>query len=345
MFHRLRKIAYLPVTGMILGLALRMMAGGTAIAATTSSAGSLFHAAGSSSSVAADYQFRTLNDQADPTFNQLLGINNSGTIAGYFGSGAVVNGKLHPNKGYTVMSAYTQGNYTNENFPGSVQTQVTAIDNAGDTAGFWVDGAGNNFDFVEWAGGFTSYKDPHTGTFNGVKVNQLLGLNDQGIAVGFYTDSYGNNHGYTLNQDTGKFSEIRTASIPGAVSVMATGINKHGDVVGSYTDGSGTTHGFLRKGSRMSVFDYPGIANLTGTTFLGVNTADQIVGSYTMGTGNAAQMHGFLLSSPLHHAQWQTIDDPHGVGTTTINGLNDLADIVGFYVDGQGNTDGFLARQ
>ncbi len=178
-----------------------------------------------------------------------------------------------------------------------------------------------------------------------MQINQLLGLNDKGIAVGFYTDSQGNNHAYTLDQKKGKFSEIPTARIPGAVSVMATGINDNGDVVGTYTDGNGTMHGFLLKGNTVSVFDYTGVANVTSTAFLGVNTSDQIVGTYTVGTGNAAQMHGFLLSNPLHHAQWQTIDDPNGVGTTTINGLNDHADLVGFYVDGNGNTDGFLARQ
>jgi hypothetical protein len=83
------------------------------------------------------YTFRTLNNNADPTFNQLLSINNHGKIAGYFGSGADAQ---HPNKGYTLSRPYGQGNYHNENFPGSVQTQVTAIDNTGNTAGFWVDG-------------------------------------------------------------------------------------------------------------------------------------------------------------------------------------------------------------
>ena len=41
------------------------------------------HAAGMS------YTFKTLDDHADPTFNQLLGINDHGKIAGYFGSGCV----------------------------------------------------------------------------------------------------------------------------------------------------------------------------------------------------------------------------------------------------------------
>src|SRR5712691_7250571 len=50
------------------------------------------------------YTFKTLNDHADPTFNQLLGINNHGKIAGYFGSGATG----HPNKGYTLSPPYGQ---------------------------------------------------------------------------------------------------------------------------------------------------------------------------------------------------------------------------------------------
>jgi hypothetical protein len=37
------------------------------------------------------------------------------------------------------------------------------------------------------------------------------------------------------------------------------------------------------------------------------------------------------------------VDDPQGAGATTINGVNDQGDLVGFYTDGKGNTDGFLA--
>ncbi len=39
-----------------------------------------------------------------------------------------------------------------------------------------------------------------------------------------------------------------------------------------------------------------------------------------------------------------TVDDPHGAGTTTtINGVNDRGQVVGFYTDAAGNTDGMLA--
>jgi hypothetical protein len=101
----------------------------------------------------ADYRFGTLDNAKDVTFNQLLGINNSGVIAGYFGSGAAG----HPNKGYKLFPPYGQGNYANENFPGSVQTQVTGLNDKGDTVGFWssMDTASmvnNNFGFYELNG-------------------------------------------------------------------------------------------------------------------------------------------------------------------------------------------------
>ncbi len=57
------------------------------------------------------YSFRTVDNPADLTFNQLLGINSQGVIAGYFGSGA----QGHPNKGYLLPRPYAQ--YINENFP------------------------------------------------------------------------------------------------------------------------------------------------------------------------------------------------------------------------------------
>src|SRR6185437_4175117 len=75
----------------------------------------------------AGYQVLTLNDQRDITFNQLLGINNEGAIAGYFGSGNAG----HPNKGYVLTPPFAQGDFGNENFPGSMQTQVTGLNDLG----------------------------------------------------------------------------------------------------------------------------------------------------------------------------------------------------------------------
>lgn len=120
------------------------------------------------------YSFQTIINPGDTAFTQLLGINNSSTIAGYFGDGSVV-----PNNGFTLVLPHS---FTPENFPGSVQTQVVGINNAGETVGFWIDGAGVNHGFINVLGTFTNVDNPNTTT-----VTQLLGVNDSGEAAGYWT--------------------------------------------------------------------------------------------------------------------------------------------------------------
>ncbi len=285
--------------------------------------------AGHQAGAAVSYTFTTLDDQADPTFNQLLGINAHNVIAGYFGSGAAG----HPNKGYLLGPPYAPASYVNENFPGSAQTQVTGLNDLGDSTGFWVTAGGTNHGFVEWNGVFASYNNPNTPHVKG-SVNQLLGINNAGVAAGFYNDARGNSHAYKLNQATGKFTAIH---VPG-VSTVATGINKAGDVVGFATDASGTTSGWLKIGTSTTAFQFPGGSD---TQAFGINNKNQIVGSYLDGGG---VLHGFVLTSPLGPvSHWQSIDDPNGVGSTVVNGINAAGDLVGFYTDAAGNTDGMLA--
>src|SRR5215467_2276055 len=69
---------------------------GAAVAASGTVAGALLLAAAPAFAATASHHatatrsftFTTLDKQADPTFNQLLGINGHNVIAGYFGSGA-----------------------------------------------------------------------------------------------------------------------------------------------------------------------------------------------------------------------------------------------------------------
>src|SRR6267142_6353005 len=105
--------------------------------------------------------FQDIINANDPTFNQELGINNTATIAGYFGSGAAG----HPNLGYTVLPPFGQANFTAENFPGSAQTQVTGLNNVGTTVGFFSGtnnggGTDSNFGFSRIGGSFVQVKQP-----------------------------------------------------------------------------------------------------------------------------------------------------------------------------------------
>lgn len=274
-----------------------------------------------------DFTFTTINNNTDPTFNQLLGINDKMKISGYYGSGATG----HPNRGYTVAPPYAQGNFVAEDYPGSAQSQVTCIDNRGNTGGFWVNAKGVNRGFIEWNGVFTSYAYPKAPKST---VTQILGLNSSGIAVGFYTSANGVNHAFTLDQGTGNFTKITP---PDATNVTASAINSNGDIVGFYTAGT-STFGFLDRKGKFTTFAFPGSAN---TTPFGVNDSLAIVGSYVDGND---KMHGFLLTDVLTKAKFTSIDDPQGIGTTTINGVNNSLDMVGFFVDSVGNTDGMLIQ-
>lgn len=280
------------------------------------------------------YGFRTLDNQADPTFNQLLGINNVGTIAGYFGSGAAG----HPNQGYRLLPPHGHGSYQSENYPGAVQTQVTGLNNTGVTVGFW--SSMNNASMVNDNSGFWAQGGKfHTANFPASQpasppVDQLLGVNDSGVAVGFWTDANGNNHGYQVNVNTSAFSPVTNPNAPGA-SLTATAINSGGHIAGFYTSQSGNTDGFLMAGNTFIDLSVPGASS---TMAFGVNGNDQVVGAYTADA--SAATHGFSWTLG---GGFQTVDDPHGMGTTTINGVNDVGDLVGFYTDSAGNTDGMLA--
>ena len=281
----------------------------------------------------ADFNFQTLNNPADPTFNQLLGINNAGTISGYFGDGAV-----NPNKGYTLAPPHGTANYTNENFPGAIQTQVVGINNSGLTVGFWADALPgvNNFGFVDNSGTFTTVQDPSTPAA-GAKVNQLLGVNDHNVAAGFYLDAAGNAHGYLYNIGTKSFVPITLPGSLGATSVTATDINNNGVVSGFYSGAGGNIFGFVDNNGHFTSFEAPGSSN---TMFFGLNNKDQVVGSFVDAAGNN---EGILYN--FDNGKWEAVNDPKAVaanGGTILNGINDNDQLVGFYVDAAGNTDGML---
>jgi probable HAF family extracellular repeat protein len=265
------------------------------------------------------FTFQSVVNPGDPAFTQLLGINDSATIAGYFGDGTVI-----PNNGFTLTLPST---FTPENFPGSVQTQVVGINNGGETVGFWIDGAGVQHGFTDVGGTFTSVNNPSTTT-----VTQLLGVNNAGTAAGYWTDAAGNFHPFTWVPGT--FTDV---PVPGLVSAQATDVNNAGMVVGFNLTSATTSKGFLDNAGVFTFLQFPGS---TFTQALGLNNDGEIVGFFTDAAGNN---HGFLYN--IATGTYQQIDDPHASGPagTIINGINDNGQLVGFFNDANGNTIGMVA--
>ncbi len=281
--------------------------------------------------------FQTIDDPADPTFNQLLGINSAGTISGYYGSGDAG----HPNKGYTTVPPYTA--FTNQNFPKSAQTQVTGINSANSvvTVGFYSltnlgGGQDANTGYVYASGKFKAVADPLV--TSSPAINQLLGIDTVGDAVGFYNDASGNSHAYTYNISTKRFTPITVNSKTTVVSAAATGINSKGVICGFYVDTSGNTQGYVQdlNGKGAQHWSGPGAKM---TQFLGINTSKFAVGFYVDAAGLT---HGVKYSVATRLGE--TIDVPGASGGTVLNGIDDAGDIVGFYVDAAGNTHGVLIQ-
>ena len=117
----------------------------------------------------------------------------------------------------------------------------------------------------------------------------------------------------------------------------ATGVNNAGDVSGFYVDSAGVNHGFLLHNGVVTILDFPGA---TLTQALGLNNRRQVVGFYMDAASNT---HGFLYD--VTALEFQSVNDAKAVDATIINGINDVGQIVGFFVDPiTGNTDGWSAE-
>jgi len=269
---------------------------------------------------APSYVFHDIISPGDPAFTQLLGINNSGTIAGYYGDGTTI-----ANHGFTLV--IPTNTYTPENVPGAAQTQAIGINNTGWTDGFYVDAGGVTHGFT-YNGSYNTVDAP------GTAFNQLLGINNGGVAAGYSSlDPAGMILQRSFSEFGGSFTYLDGFLPAGTANNQAVGLNNAGLVVGFYTDSMGVPHGYLLNGSSLTTLNYPGSMN---TSAFGINNNGLIVGIYTDSGG---VQHGFTYNGTT----WQTFDDPNGVGTTVINGVNDLGQLVGFYVNGNKATIGFLA--
>lgn len=167
-------------------------------------------------------------NNANPPFDELLGINNSGVAVGDFTDSL---GNMH---GYRLN--INTHKFTRINIKNSASVTATGINAGGTVVGFVTNAAGKVVGFLRRANGQVV-----TFAKAGADMTQSYGVNKGGLVVGAYT--IGNNtFGFTWSQGRG----FRTVNDPhGKGSTVLTGINNAGDIVGYYTDSHGNTNGLL----------------------------------------------------------------------------------------------------
>ena len=283
------------------------------------------------------------------------GINNGGTIAGYYiDANNVYHGFLRSREGSFTTFEAPGADTTPGSFNG---TQPNSINNSGAITGAYSDANGFVHGFLRSLNGeFTTFDVPGVGPGSG---SFPIALNAQGAIVGFYADADFNFHAF-LRSPNGKFTtwsgpEACDNGQPnGCFGSSASNINALGIAVGGFEDNSGNfvDHGLIRSpDGTLTTFDVPGAG--TGSyqgsgcpgCHRGLNQSGAIAGTYI--DANSVQ-HGFLRSP---QGKFTTFDAP-GAGTSSGQGtgcpsdcptsLNDLGQITGNYIDANFVFHGYL---
>jgi hypothetical protein len=205
-------------------------------------------------------------------FTEGRGINNSRTVAGDY---VISDGTVH-------SFFLSGGTFTEYDVPGTVQTNLLSINDAGSfTGGFDPDGSGIFQAFVSVGGTLTSFSVPAAILTLAYEIN-----NSNQLVVGYFIDGSGILHGYYRDAGGALHFPIDPT---GSVGTVLFGLNDRNWVVGRYADSSGATHGvFFIPPNQFSTFDYPGS---TFTSLNGINDKGVICGRYVDASGIA---HGFL---------------------------------------------------
>jgi probable HAF family extracellular repeat protein len=227
----------------------------------------------------------------------------------------------------------------------ATETQAIGIDNIKfpRIVGFYTDNnTGFTNGFLDNDGTQSTLNDPKGEPPNVTTTSQnLLGINDDEQAAGFWTDNNGHEHGFVAEIDfeslsSSKFVEIPPSTFAGAVATQASNITDNKEVCGFWTDSSGNNHGFYGTlGETYTTFNVK-IKGVTepSTSAFGCNEGGEIVGTFTDTDGNE---HGFTYISGTfvqYDAPGSSQTSAFGVTGTTINGVNDLGDFVGFFSNG-----------
>ena len=250
-----------------------------------------------------------------------------------------------------VVSAAEELDIRTFNAPGAGNNGATAQGTLGLGINFWGAIVGISRDkndvrhgFVRTADGVFVLFDPPAagqGPGQGTRVNAINAL---GAVVGSYRDSNDIDHPY-VRDPNGNFTTI---DVPNLLGGNGGGINFSGTAVGNYVDTTDLQyHGYLRSPrGAITKFDPPGSLE-TDIPNSAINDAGMITGDYLVCTANGSScaFNGFVRAP---NGSIVTFSAPGAGGDassfqgTFPQSINDRGEIVGYYLDGNDVSHGFL---
>jgi hypothetical protein len=250
-------------------------------------------------------------------------------------------------KVYSAPGAGTQG-------ATAQGTEGVGINVFGTTVGLIRDSNNVRHGYLRYAdGSFTVFDHPDAGmdgtTEQGTKVDAI---NAFGAVVGTYRDAQNLDHPYIREPD-GHFVAI---PIPNLLGGNAASINLWGAVVGNYLNLTDVQnypillhyHGFVRSpGGTVTLFDPPGSTNTEIPAVGAINDGGTVTGDFWVCNSDqsACTAHGFVRRQDGSYVAF----DVDGAGSDAYSGqgsfpqgINDLGEVVGYYVDTNDVGHGFV---
>ncbi len=181
-----------------------------------------------------------------------FGINDAGTVVGYYFNGSVDQGFLD-----------RAGTFTTIVPPSATWTVAYGINAAGEVVGYYLSGSKTR-GFVYHDGAFSSVDFP------GARYTIPTGINDRGDIVGIQSDGK-SEHGFL--DSGGTFTRI---DHPDATWTDIYGIDNEGRIAGRFFNKRGAEEGFLDKSGAFTAIDFPGAVS---TDAQGINDEGNIVGT------------------------------------------------------------------
>ena len=262
------------------------------------------------------YLYTTLDDPSATAGTYATELNDSGEIVGYYIEGNTRSGFVYNGGTYSVVALTSKNN----------TTQFQSIGT--------IDGI-NNLGQISGSGGYSIWTSPVGGSGgpNQPTPGQEL-LYDS--SDGFFAATSGGSSWTPIE------AEIVRGAISNEVTTYGYGINSAGDVVGYFQQSGHNNQAYIwSPSSPITIINYPGA---TSTEAFGINGQNQVVGtwvgqdSYFPGVTTS---HGFLY----YNGSWSYFDDPFGVNGTFPEGINNSDVIVGYYVDANAKSHGFIFNE
>ena len=237
-------------------------------------------------------------------------------------SDAAGNPAVEATQAIAVTKAAAAYTYTTLDVVGSTFTGATAINGAGEVAGYYKESSGGVHGLLYDGGSYTAFDAPGSTSANAYTV--ALAINNAGEIAGTY-DSRTASHGYLDNGGV-----YITLDPPGSIGTIALAINGTGEVAGWYVNSGFQDYGFLYDGSSYTTLNPAGS---TYTQATAINGAGEVAGIF----GDPSGYHGFLYD----HGSYTTLDAP-GSTLTIAEAINDTGVVAGYYQDSAGHGHGFL---